>query len=286
MRNKNKKKFGYVAIEAVILGALIASFALFAIVGGRNTFGEMAGNFTDSLDNKHSEIGKEVLALSNSKPSGVTTDNWQDIKDSGFIDINKKIHEITFADGISRTIKVGETIDIEAIITPYDATNTRLVWKAIRGEENVIAIVDSTTHMMNVTGVQAGEFVAEVLSTDGGLASRQLYITVSKEVTGITLSASNLTLEVGDAPYEITAKVTPEDATNQGILWSYGTSDSNYECIKFTAKANKVYVTALKACGDRKVRLVATTDEGGYMGYVDIKTRSADDMTNSTDWSN
>ncbi len=91
-----------------------------------------------------------------------------------------------------------------------------------------------------------------------------IVMTIATRVAGLTVSPTELTMDVGDTA-QLTATVTPEDASNKAVVWS-----SSDESIA-TVDANGV-VTA-KAVG--KATITATTVDGGYTASCQVTVRSS-----------
>lgn len=91
-----------------------------------------------------------------------------------------------------------------------------------------------------------------------------IVMTIATRVAGLTVSPAELTMDVGDTA-QLTATVTPEDASNKAVVWS-----SSDESIA-TVDSNGV-VTA-KAVG--KATITATTVDGGYTASCQVTVRSS-----------
>ena len=78
-------------------------------------------------------------------------------------------------------------------------------------------------------------------------------------VTGVSVSPSTSSLEVGNT-LQLTASVTPSNATNQTVTWS--SSNTSLATVNSSG-----FVTTI---GVGSVRITATTEDGGYTDYCDI----------------
>ncbi|MDD3402216.1 MAG: Ig-like domain-containing protein [Hespellia sp.] len=83
-------------------------------------------------------------------------------------------------------------------------------------------------------------------------------------VTGVTLSESELTMNIGDTK-ELTATISPEDATNKDLVWR--SEDST------VAEADNGKITAKKA-GTTKI--TATTVDGSYTAECTVTVNESD----------
>ena len=112
----------------------------------------------------------------------------------------------------SRSIKVGETTEIEATVEPADATNKNVAWST--SDENVATVEDGV-----ITGVAAGNATITVTTEDGGFTADCEVTVTSIAVESISLNLENTSLKIG-ATVELVATVLPEDATNKEVTWS------------------------------------------------------------------
>lgn len=112
----------------------------------------------------------------------------------------------------STSLDVGESVDLQIIITPSNASYEEVVWSS---SQNPIATVDKNG---SVTAIAEGK--ALIMATAGGKTG-SCEVTVNKKhipVISITVEKSSLELTEGDKR-QINARVYPEDATNNTVLW-------------------------------------------------------------------
>ncbi len=164
-----------------------------------------------------------------------------------------------------KELKVGETAQATAIVTPDNATNKEVTWSV--SDENVLSVSEDGT----VTAKSKG--TAEVIATAENGVSGKVVITVKEkdtpvepdvEVESIEVTAADTELKVGDTT-KVTAKVLPDNATNKEVTWSV--SDKEVLSVDNTGK-----VTALKA-GTAEV---IATAENGVSGKVTIEVTEND----------
>lgn len=110
-------------------------------------------------------------------------------------------------------VPVGTTMKVNAEITPADAFNAELAWTTSDAAIATVA-ADGT-----VTGVAPGKVTITATSTDGTEVSGSIELTVLVPVSTITLSDSELTLEVSRSA-TIGVSVAPAGATDKGVVWS------------------------------------------------------------------
>ena len=116
------------------------------------------------------------------------------------------------------TVKLGETLELTATVTPDDATKKDVTWKS---ENPNVATVSQGV----VTPKSVGTTKITATATDGSGVSGSISITVepsTKLVENITINGGN-TVKLGET-LELTATVTPDDATKQDVKWSSSNS--------------------------------------------------------------
>ena len=112
----------------------------------------------------------------------------------------------------------GETATLKATITPENTTITTLTWSS---SDETIATVDASG---KVTAINAG--TATITATCGELTA-----TCEVTVSAATIDATGLTLNLEEAEIiegntlQLSATVTPDNATNKTIKWASSDSD-------------------------------------------------------------
>ena len=151
-------------------------------------------------------------------------------------------------------VKLGETLTLSATVTPPNATKQDVKWSSSDPE---IATVSKGV----VTPVSTGTVKITATATDGSGVSGSIEITVEaaeKEVTNISVSG-NSTVKLGET-LELTATVTPDDATKKDLTWK--SENPN------VATVSQGVVTP-KTVGTTKITATAT-DGSGVSGSIDI----------------
>ena len=147
-------------------------------------------------------------------------------------------------DQTSLSIGTGDTVHLTAQFSPADATNKNLRWES---SDRGVAVVEDG----NVTAVGSGNATITARSETGLTASCE--VSVVSKVTGVTLNESQLYLMVGDTDH-LVAKVSPSDATEQGIVWTSG--DSSVVTVNDTGE--------ITAVAEGSTYITAETKDGGY----------------------
>jgi uncharacterized protein YjdB len=126
------------------------------------------------------------------------------------------------------SLSVGSTVQLKATVSPDNATNKKVTWST---SDEKIATVDDQG---NVKGVAEGTATITVTTADGGFTDTCEVTVVRRSggggggggggsstvsVTGVSLDKTSLTMTVG-ATAQLTATVTPSNATNKSVTWS------------------------------------------------------------------
>ena len=116
----------------------------------------------------------------------------------------------------------GETIKLRATVAPSNATNQTVSWHSLN---NLVAAVDQDG---SVTATGSGTTDIIALTEDGKFQAT-CSVSVVVDVTSITLSETNVSMEKG-ASKTITAIIHPDDATDKELTWS--TSNPNVATVE------------------------------------------------------
>ncbi len=113
------------------------------------------------------------------------------------------------------------SLQLTVTVLPENAFCKDLVWSS--DDESIVTVDENGI----VKGIKAGNATITAISKDESVepaVTASCEITVLQAVSGIELSSSELTLNVGDKT-QLTATITPEDATDKGVEWK--SSDEN-----------------------------------------------------------
>ncbi len=114
---------------------------------------------------------------------------------------------------------IGNSTTLTVAVEPAGATRKSIIWES--SNESIVNLSSSSDTTVTVTGKGTGTVLITAESEDGGKLAASI-ITVSDntvDVTGITLSKQEITMTAGSA-IQITASVSPENATNKKLTWS------------------------------------------------------------------
>ena len=176
-----------------------------------------------------------------------------------------KVTVISRVTGISLSettveLKPGETHQLTATVLPQNASNVEITWYS--DKESVATVSQSGL----VTGVGPGETTVHAVTTDGGKMASCL-VKVGTPVRGITLSVSSKTLYVGDPSLDISAALTPANATDKSLEWS--SSDPEVASIAPGAALHAV----IKPLKPGKTTITATTKDGGFTASCEVTVK-------------
>jgi len=148
----------------------------------------------------------------------------------------------------------GDTIMFTATVSPSNATNKNIIWTC---SNTSIASIGETTGI--VYGVSPGTVTITATSEDGGFTDTAT-VYVKQPVTGVDVTPSQLTLNVGQQYKSLNVQVIPSNAFIKGV--SYSSDNRNV----VTVDPNG-YITGV-AVGT--TRITVTTTDGGYKDTCDV----------------
>ena len=108
--------------------------------------------------------------------------------------------------------KGGKTVTLKATVSPSDAYSKTVTWKS---SDTKVATVNTYG---TVTAKGAGE--CDITATAaGGKVLDTCHVKVIVAVTGVTMDKKSLTLVYGGKSGQLTASVTPADASDKSVTW-------------------------------------------------------------------
>ena len=169
---------------------------------------------------------------------------------------------VTGTGGTTTVTTDNGTLQLTAAVTPSDATNKTVTWSVVNGTGQ--ATINSTGL---VTAVSNGTVTARATANDGSGVVGSLVITISGQiipVTGITVTGTGgaTTIIIDNGTLQLTATVTPSDATNKTVIWSV---------VNGTGQATINSTGLVTAIADGTVTARATANDGsGVVGSLVI----------------
>lgn len=152
------------------------------------------------------------------------------------------------------TLNVGDSYDFKITLTPADSTNAALTWES---SDKSIAVISKTGR---VTAKKSGTAIIMVKTSSGSTA--YCNITVMQGSSDIQISKTTATINVG-GKLELTAKVLPEGASDQGVTWK----SSNPK----VATVDK-YGLVKGIAGGVSI-ITVTSNDGGYVAHCVVTVK-------------
>ena len=149
-----------------------------------------------------------------------TVNGLEDYVDVQVVENVINVNKIT-VEPTSITLSVGEKKEFSYKIYPENATNQGVMIES--NDDEIITIKDNY-----VIGSKAGEAEITITTVDGEYKGKIKVVvnSVKKEVTetDLTLSTNKVNLAIGGS-YEVTARVSPSNATYKEVTWTSGNTN-------------------------------------------------------------
>jgi|GEM_PF-3323999 len=155
------------------------------------------------------------------------------------------------------TLEINKTEQLTATVSPENASNKNVSWSS----SNTSVAEVSQTGL--VTAKSAGTATITVTTEDGKFTAN-CEITVIVPVSGISLNKTATTLVTGETE-QLTATVSPENATNKNITWQSSNT--------VVAEVSKTGLVTAKSAGTATI--TATTEDGGKMATCAVTVTAA-----------
>ena len=158
----------------------------------------------------------------------------------------------------SAELKVGDVLQLNAMVAPSNATNKTVTWSS---SNNSVATVSSS----GLVSAKAEGTAKITAKTEDGGKTATVTITVKKadggsvSVTGVSLDKSSISLKVGESE-TLKATVSPANATNKGLTWTSSMSS--------VATVTSDGVVTAKAAGTATITV--KTDDGGKTATCNV----------------
>ena len=163
----------------------------------------------------------------------------------------------------STTINVGAAENIQATITPANATNKNIIW--FSSDKNVAAVRGNGA-TCTITGKKSGTATITAMSVNKGLTAI-CNVTVTNPqiaVTGVTLDKKKLSLKTNEKQ-SLVVTIKPSNAANKAVNWS--SSNINVATVKDGVVTAK---------GKGTATISVTTRDGGYIATCTVTVKAAD----------
>lgn len=162
------------------------------------------------------EVTAEGVVKANGEGQAVITVSVNGLSASCTVEVSKRVIpvESVSLDRTELSMEVDETVTLTSTVSPADATDRTVDWTV--ADPDIVSVQDG-----QVTAHKEG---STVVTASAGGKSASCTVTVSAPssdipVESVVLSETSLTVEVGET-VQLTAKVYPENATDQTLTWS------------------------------------------------------------------
>ncbi|GAB6394959.1 MAG: Ig-like domain-containing protein [Bacteroidales bacterium] len=194
----------------------------------------------------------EVTAISAGETFIYVTTVDGEYRDSVAIEVHAvPVESVTIESEASLSLPVGTTHELTATVAPANATDKAVIWTS--GDAGIAAVDTAGA----VTAIAAGETFIYVTTVDGEYRDSVVIEVYAVPVEGVTIeSEASLSLPIG-ATQELTATVTPENATDKAVIWRSGNEE--------VATVANGTVTAV---AEGEATIYVTTVDGGLTDSV------------------
>ena len=157
----------------------------------------------------------------------------------------------------SAELSINQELQLTADVIPASACNRAVSWSSSDAQ------TVSVSKDGRIKGTGCGKATITVMSEERNYKAT-CSVTVGKNVTGISLAPSSLTLSV-DQSQKLVLTVLPSDACNREVSWR---SDN-----PSVAEVSDAGVVKANFCGDATI--FVTTNDGGFSGSCTVKVGAA-----------
>lgn len=188
---------------------------------------------------------------------------------------------ISSIDGVPQelSLKVNQTIKVQAVVNPVDATDKSLKWSS---SNTAVATVDGNG---NIIAVAMGETDITVTANDGSGVSATCKVTVvTTPVERVSVTANGSTTLKPGQTLQLNATVLPENATDKTVVWT--SSDVTVATVTNVGLVTAVSVgnASIKAtAGDKSACVEITVEpiraESLILFHTDIDLKVGEEYT-------
>jgi uncharacterized protein YjdB len=163
------------------------------------------------------------------------------------ITVQQSVDTITI-DPLEKTLAIGAFVTLHAEIKPDDLSGIKLQWKS--SDIKVVEVVESSDLTATIKALSGGHAVISAINQDNVVVG-YCHVSVQQPVTGITLSETNITIDLKTSRLQLRATVAPDNALNKTIVWS--STDAS------VAAVDQNGLVSIKKAG--KVSIIATSQD-------------------------
>lgn len=225
-----------------------------------------------SLDDVMNASGIAEDVLKNTTITMVNAETGMESHPVGFVAVTGMDIRYDFKIITALTVTVGDEFQLDAIISPENATDKSVSWIS---SNNIVSIqVSPPTSNTTVSYVKAIAPGTVTIKASHGSVSASIEVNIKAEgsetiaVTGVSLNKTTLSLETGGTA-TLTATVAPTDASDQTVTWS--SSDT-----KVATVSSDGLVTAVAA---GEATITVKTNDGGLSATCKVTVYNANSAT-------
>lgn len=163
------------------------------------------------------------------------------------ITVQQSVDTITI-DPLKKTLAIGDFTTLHAEIKPNDLASIKLQWKS--SDSKVVEVVEASALTATIKGISGGNAVISAINQDNVVVG-YCHVSVQQPVTGITLSETNIAIDLKTSRLQLRATVTPDNAMNKTVIWS--SADTS------VATVDQNGLVSIKKAG--KVSIIATSQD-------------------------
>ncbi len=161
----------------------------------------------------------EIAVIDNGVVTGIktgttvitaTTTDGTNLSASCTVNVTNPVIALTL-DRISAELMVGQQMTLQATCTPSNADNINVSWSS--NNEDIASVNNGV-----VIARGLGDAIITARSVNGIEATCKITV-VPTPVTSLSLNTTSVDL-IKDATYQLVCNITPEDATNKGLVWT------------------------------------------------------------------
>lgn len=179
-------------------------------------------------------------------------------------------------------LKVGETLQLTATISPADATEQGISWSVAfpsgsKTKEDEPTDIATVSDAGLVTAVAAGDVVVTATSKDGDFTASATISITNVAVESVTIDQETIDV-VGNSEVQLTATILPANATNKKVTWSLelnevvGRIDVAVDASYYAEiDASTGLLKGKKDCNGCGLSVVVTSEDGAKSGAQTAK---------------
>ncbi|MBO4589585.1 MAG: ribosomal protein L7/L12 [Bacteroidaceae bacterium] len=250
--------------QTIWIGESVNLGVVFDRPDATTTISSWTSSNPDVVSVKETENGYEAVGVAAGEATLTgTTDNGLKVT----IDVTVHAHVDDMKIGTEKiAIQKGATVSLGEYVhfSPEDAYNKAVVWTS---DDESIASVSGSGTDWSVTGVANGQTILMVTSLDNPDVTARLVVTVSEDITGITIELDELVVYQGDTmSLDGIATVQPAGTSDVTLVWT--SSNPDVASVVYDEE-NDSYAVIGKERGE--AILTVSTPDGEHSAEVPVR---------------